>query len=110
VLKLKRHSQFQRTYKRGARFKEENLIMCLAANRLGQNRIGISVSSACVPQSVKRNRNKRLLSESCRLTERLVKGRGFDIVFIVRKDMSRLYEDNIREMVLKLYKKSRMIE
>ncbi len=83
--------------------------MCLAANGLKHNRIGISVTSKCVPQSVKRNRNKRLLSESCRLTEHYIKSIGHDIVFIVKKDMSKLYLNNVSKMMCKLYKKSGII-
>ncbi len=76
---------------------------------MGHNRIGISANSKNIPLSVRRNRAKRLLRESYRLTEAQLK-EGHDILLITKKDVSRLSLDTIKDEVGGLYKKAGVLE
>lgn len=105
LFKLKKRSQFQRVYNKGIFFKKEIITLCLLENGLSHNRIGVSVTAKKAPGSVRRNRCRRLLYESFRLTEELLKP-GYDIIFISNKDISGAKFDEIKSEVVALYKKS----
>ena len=75
--------------------------MCLCPNDLKNNRVGVSVTSRVAPLSVRRNRAKRLLLESYRNTATMLTG-GHDIVFVSRKDISRLHVDIVKREMLGL--------
>ena len=77
-------------------------------NDLDYNRIGISVSAKSAPRSVNRNRCRRLLLESYRHTEDLLK-KGYDIVLISRKDIAALGLEQVTTEVIRLYKKTGII-
>lgn len=79
---LKNSRQFDYVYKNGKSFANKYLIMYIANNQMENNRIGISVSKK-VGNSVVRHRVIRLIRESCRLNESMLKI-GFDIVIIAR--------------------------
>ena len=79
---LKKNRDFQLVYKTGTSYVNKYLVMYAKENRLGKNRIGISVSKK-VGNSVVRHRLCRLVRESYRLHEDVFR-RGFDIVVVAR--------------------------
>jgi len=74
-------AQFEAVYTQGRSWANDLLAMKTLPNGLGANRYGFSVSKR-VGGAVVRNRVKRLLRESVRLTP--IQG-GWDLVFIARK-------------------------
>lgn len=79
---LKNSNQFGYVYQNGKSYANRYLVMYVAKNELSNNRIGISVSKK-VGNSVVRHRITRLIRESCRLNESMLKI-GFDIVIVAR--------------------------
>ena len=65
---LKKNADFQRVYREGVSFANRYLVMYVAENKTGRNRLGISVSKK-VGNSVVRHRVTRLIRESYRLRE-----------------------------------------
>ena len=81
---LKKNSDFVRAYKRGRFFAGRIIVIHIFPNQLEINRIGISISKKA-GNSVKRNRVKRLIRGNYRFLEDEIK-KGYDIVFVFRKD------------------------
>ena len=79
---LRKNMDFRDIYRKGKSFANKFLVIYVRKNRLGQNRIGFSVSKK-VGNSVVRNRVRRLMKESYRLNCSTVKS-GYDIIFISR--------------------------
>lgn len=80
---LKRNNDFRRLYSRGMSFAGGYTVIYASKNRLGRNRIGLTVSKS-TGKAVTRNRLKRLMRESLRLmSDRLPA--GYDIVVVARK-------------------------
>ncbi|MCX7843334.1 MAG: ribonuclease P protein component [Clostridia bacterium] len=79
---LKKNHEFQRAYKKGKFFVGKFIVLYILANNSDVNRLGITVSRK-YGKAVRRNRIKRLIRESYRLFEGLLK-RGYDVVFVAR--------------------------
>lgn len=79
---LKKNSEFQRVYRGRHSCANRYLIMYIAENETEKKRIGISVSRK-VGNSVVRHRVTRLIRESYRLNQDMLKD-GFDIVVVAR--------------------------
>ena len=67
---LKKNRDFQLVYREGTSYANRHLVMYVRENRLGRNRIGISVSKK-VGNSVVRHHLTRLIREGYRLQEEL---------------------------------------
>lgn len=81
-ISLKNSLEFGNVYKRGISYANKYLVMYIADNDLGINRLGISVSKK-VGNSVVRHRITRLIREAYRLNkDKLMKGK--DIVVVAR--------------------------
>ena len=81
ALKLNRNFRF--LYHRGGSEVSKTLVFYFKKNRLGTNRLGITVSKK-VGKAVIRNRVKRLIKENYRRREENIKT-GYDIVVVARK-------------------------
>lgn len=66
-------------------------------NQLVHARLGTAVSKKVSKKAVDRNRIKRLIRESFRLST--IRNRNLDIVFIARPGMSQLSNQEIRELL-----------
>lgn len=82
MVSIKLNKDFQRTYKKGLYKAGRFLVVYARPNNLEFNRIGIATGKR-FGNSVQRNRVKRLIRESYRLTEERYK-KGYDIVFMMR--------------------------
>ncbi len=85
TIALNRNGMFQRLYSKGTSHADKNVAVYILPNRLNINRLGITVGKK-IGCAVLRNRAKRLIKESYRLKETLVKS-GFDIVIVARKNI-----------------------
>lgn len=82
TIALKENHEFRRLYHRGASSATAHLVLYCRKNRLGKNRLGLTVS-AKLGGAVQRNRVKRLLREAYRLHEDAF-GTGVDLVLVAR--------------------------
>ncbi|MCF0230467.1 MAG: ribonuclease P protein component [Parasporobacterium sp.] len=99
---LRKKEDFNHIYKKGKSIPERYIVMFYRRNNLSYNRTAF-LASKKVGNSVQRNRAKRLMKESFRLTECNIKN-GYDIIFIARntingkgfKDVSRSLDNALR--------------
>ncbi len=86
VISIKNNYEFRRLYAKGERIGSSRMVMYRRRNRLGINRLGITVSTK-LGKAVHRNKIRRRLKEIFRLNgDKLLK--GWDIV-VVAKQKSR---------------------
>jgi ribonuclease P protein component len=81
-ISLKNNKDFQKVYKEGKSKANKYLVMYVLPNKLGINRLGISVSKK-VGNSVVRHRLTRLVREGYRLNSNMFNS-SLDIVVVVR--------------------------
>ena len=80
--RLTQRWEFQRGYKKGEKYWNRHLVIYVVKQSLCSTRLGITVSKR-VGNSVKRNRVKRLIRESFRLSKQHI-CQGYDIVAVGR--------------------------
>ena len=80
---LKENRDFRRLYGRGRSAADRHLVVYTLRNRLGTNRLGITVGVK-LGCAVQRNRVKRLIREAYRLHQHELKT-GMDIVVVARR-------------------------
>ncbi len=83
--RLIKTKDFRKVYKDGRSYKAGFLILKLLPNAAPINRVGFSISAKSIKRALRRNRIKRLFREAYRKNKKILK-RGFDIVFVVRRD------------------------
>ncbi|MFA5255637.1 MAG: ribonuclease P protein component [Candidatus Omnitrophota bacterium] len=83
--RLIKTKDFRKVYKDGRSYKAGFIILRLLPNAALVNRIGFSISAKNVKKASRRNRLKRLFREAYRRNKKTTK-KGFDIVFVVRRD------------------------
>ena len=81
IISIKENSDFKRLYYRGKSAVRKRLVVYYRKNKLGFNRLGITVSPK-IGCAVVRNRVRRLLKENYRILQGL--SEGFDIVIVAR--------------------------
>ena len=84
TMSLKNNRDFGISYKNGAFSAGRYLVLYVLPNKFGIHRLGVTASKK-VGNSVKRNRQKRLVKENFRFVECFLK-EWHDFVFVVRKN------------------------
>ena len=79
---LKKNHEFRRLYRKGASAVAGGMVLYCRKNRLGHNRLGVTVSVK-LGNAVKRNRARRRLREVYRLNSLRLR-QGWDIVLVAR--------------------------
>ena len=79
---LKKNHEFRRLYQKGASAVGGGMVLYCRKNRLGRNRLGITVSVK-LGKAVVRNRARRRLREIYRLNQDKLQS-GWDIVLVAR--------------------------
>ena len=79
---LKKNSDFRRLYAKGESAATPYLVLYIRRNRLGENRLGYTVSTK-LGNAVTRNRVRRRLREIVRLNSPALK-QGWDLVLVAR--------------------------
>ena len=79
---LKKNHEFRRMYQRGASAVAGSMVLYCRKNRLGHNRLGVTVSVK-LGNAVKRNRARRRLREVYRLASPRL-SQGWDIIVVAR--------------------------
>jgi len=83
--RLIKTKDFRKVYKDGRSYKAGFIILRLLPNAARSNRVGFSISAKSIKRAFRRNRIKRLFREAYRRNKKIIK-KGFDIVFVVRRD------------------------
>lgn len=105
---LKKNHEFRRLYSRGASAAGNGLVIYCRKNRLGHNRLGITVSTK-LGNAVIRNRVRRRLRETFRLNGPMLR-QGYDIVLVARHRVVNMPWNELNASFLKLSKKLGLLE
>lgn len=97
---LKQNGQFRRLYRHGKTAADRYLALYCRRNRLGCNRVGLTVSGK-LGCAVVRNRVRRRLRESYRLNETLFSP-GWDIVVVARRRAADARFGTLQQSLLQL--------
>lgn len=106
--RLRKQKDFENVFNKGFYFSDNFLLLKIVKNDLPVSRFGFIVSKKISKKAVERNRVKRLLRESVRLTQKNIRT-GFDTVFISKAGIVGKSFEEINLAVKELLKKSRLI-
>ena len=105
---LLKSKDFSKVYKKGVAVRAGGVILYSLANTLEHNRLGFSIGSKNTKRATSRNRIRRLFKEVYRKLKGRLKN-GFDIVIVVRKDISAtISRDSAETALLKLAKEAKL--
>lgn len=107
-LRIRKQKDFDRIFSSGSFFSEGFLSAKVAKNDFGFSRFAFIVSNKISRKAHERNRIKRLLRESVRMSLSNIK-QGFDIVFIVKANVSEKTMDEAKVAVDRLLKRSGLL-
>ena len=102
---MRKKWEFEKVYSKGKRLHGDGFTLICLPNVSGASRIGISVHRK-IRGAVKRNRIKRIIRESFRLSQKQYP-ESADIVFAVRTDFPYFHPGDISEAVKPLALKFR---
>ena len=105
---LLKTKDFSKVYKKGLAGRSDGVVLYCLANALENNRLGFSIGSKNIKRATSRNLIRRLFKEVYRKSKGRLKS-GFDIVLVVRKDISATISyDSATAAFLKLAKEARL--
>lgn len=106
--RLGKNTEFQKVYKKGKSRANKYLVMYVLSGESGENRYGFSVSKK-VGNSVERHRITRLLRESVRKNDVLIKG-GNRIVIVARQTIKNKKFEDVDGAVFHLLKMHKLLK
>jgi len=105
---LLKSKEFSKVYKKGLGARADGVVFYSLANGLVYNRLGFSIGSKNIKRATSRNRIRRLFREVYRKHKSDLKC-GFDMVMVVRKDLSATLTYDLAESIFsKLAKDARL--
>ena len=109
IKSLKTEKDFEKVAKNGRPFFTSELGFKILKNNLDYNRYGIVINTKIDKRAVVRNKIRRRIKEIIRLNDKNFE-KGFDVMFLVRESVKELEYSEIKEKLLKLFKKSGLLK
>lgn len=110
--RLKKGKDFQKAFKEGKVFFQEDIVLKCAKNGLAVSRIGFSIGKKVTKKAVQRNRIRRVLREAFHQHLKNIKA-GFDII-IIYSPKNRVKEkirfDCLSARIKKILEKSNLLK
>lgn len=100
--KLRSSIEFERVYKNGKKYWNRNFVLYVLQNGDDRLKFGLTVSKK-VGKSVQRNRVKRLIRESIRLSQDALE-RNYDLVIVAQNSAANLNFYHTQQSLLQLLK------
>jgi len=107
--RIRKQKDFENVFGKGFYSSDRFLTLKATENKMPFSRFGFVVSKKISKKAVERNRAKRLMSESVRLTDEKIKP-GFDVVFISKSGIVNKDLEEVKGAVEKLLKRSGLLE
>ena len=101
--RLLKSKQFKPVFDGTRKIRNKYLSVFGVKNNLEYSRLGLAISKKSVKFAVGRNRIKRLIREEFRFQKDLLK--GFDIVIVSKPSINDLTNSELREMLVREWKK-----
>ncbi len=105
---LKKNHEFRRLYQKGASAVGSGMVIYCRKNKLGRNRLGITVSVK-LGHAVVRNRARRRLREVYRLNRHRMK-EGYDLILVARGRTTTAAWKELNDTFLRLCRKLDLLE
>lgn len=105
---LKKNHEFRRLYQKGASAVAGSMVLYCRRNRLGHNRLGVTVSVK-LGNAVKRNRARRRLREVYRLSSPHL-AQGWDLILVARGRTLTASWKELNDSFLRLARKLGLLE
>ena len=105
---LKENYEFRRMYQKGASAVAGSMVVYCRKNRLGRNRLGVTVS-AKLGHAVVRNRARRRLREVFRLNQDRLR-KGYDVILVARGRTLTASWKELNDTFLRLCRKLDLLE
>ncbi|MFQ6041840.1 MAG: ribonuclease P protein component [Candidatus Poribacteria bacterium] len=105
---LKKKWEFERVYKNGRRYWNKTFVIYVLPNGINVTRLGLTVSKK-VGKSVKRNRVKRLIRESFRLSREQIMP-GYDIVVVAQPRAYGLKCQQAQSELFSLFRRGKILK
>jgi len=109
LVSLKNKKDFEKVAKSGRPFFARELGFKILKNNLNYNRYGIVVNLKVDKRAVVRNKIRRRIKEIIRLQHSNL-SQGFDLMFLTRESVKELKYAEIKEELIKLFKKARILK
>jgi ribonuclease P protein component len=100
--------EFQRGYQKGKKYWNRCFVMYVVWNSLNQTRLGITATKK-LGGSVKRNRIKRLIRESFRLSKHQIR-QGYDIIVVGRSEAIDMKCQQAQSSLLQLLRQAHVLK
>ena len=105
--RLTRRWEFQRGYKRGKKYWNRSFVVYVSRNSLNAVRLGITTSKK-LGNSVKRNRVKRLIRESFRLSKHRICP-NYDLIVVGRTASLNMKCQQAKSSLLQLFRQAKIL-
>lgn len=99
-------ADFKAVFDQCNKVNQKQFLALFKPNQMSYARLGIVIAKRTVNSAVARNRIRRVIRESFRLSREQLK--GFDIIVLVRQNCDTLDKANLREGIDKLWEKLRI--
>lgn len=109
INRLKKGLDFERTFKKGKKFKEDFLILVTAKSSTDRTRFGFIVSQKVSKKAAVRNKIKRRFRELCRRRLKEIK-KGLDIIIIAAPGLEVKDFWEVEEIINKLFKRAKCLK
>lgn len=86
--------QFKRVFQQGRKLRSTSLMAVVAANEVGQPRLGLAIARKALPDAVDRNRVKRVARESFRAMQETLP--SCDVVLLANPQALKASNDTLR--------------
>jgi len=107
--RLRKQRDIENVFDKGAYFSERFLAIKVIKNDMSFSRFGFVVSNKISKKAVERNRAKRLLRESIRLSQKKIKP-GYDVMFVSKNGIINKDFEEVKGSVEKVLKSSGLLE
>ena len=101
--RITKSSEYQSFFNEGRKLHQDYFFIVVKANKLNYPRLGFVIAKKHIKKAIKRNTVKRVIRESFRYHQYLLK--GVDIVIIAKKGLAELSKENFRNQLDKQWER-----
>ncbi|MBI4836859.1 MAG: ribonuclease P protein component [Candidatus Portnoybacteria bacterium] len=106
--RLTKKNDFERVFRKGRRFDNGMFVLTASENGLQYSRFGFAVGLKVSKKATARNKIRRQLQETIRMSIGDIKG-GFDIVILARPTIKRKTYAEVYSAIRESFKKGRLV-